>query len=289
MSLGELVGLAAEWPEAQLLAGGTDVGLWVTKQHRQLDTVIYIGNVPELRRIQVSATHVEIGAAVTFSEAAPVLTAHYPDLDELLRRFASPPIRNVATVGGNVANGSPIGDSMPALIALGATVLLRGRDGARELDLEDYYLDYQQTARAPGEVLERVRVPLPAPAAQLRAYKVSKRLDQDISAVCGAFRLVREGGRVREIRIAYGGLAAIPKRAVACERSLAGAAWSERAVREAMDALDEDFTPISDMRASARYRRAVARNLLMRLYLETDGDPGWVRVYDHGRHGRSVA
>ncbi len=291
--LDALAALAVEHPGACLLAGGTDVGLWVTKQHRRLDTVIHLGEVAELRRLEISDTHVEIGAAVTLTDAAPVLAAHYPPLGELMRRFASPPIRNAGTLGGNVANGSPIGDSMPALIALGATVVLRRAERVREMPLEDLYLDYQVSALEPGELLERVRVPLPAagpPERELFAtWKVSKRFDQDISAVCGAWRVRLDGDAVESARVAYGGMAATPRRALACERALEGARWSEGTVHAAMDALDADFSPIDDMRASAGYRRTVARNLLLRFYLASTGVEEAASLYDHGRHDHGQA
>jgi xanthine dehydrogenase small subunit len=262
--------------------------LWVTKNLRELDTVIYTGNIPELSEITTTKTHLEIGAAVSLTDAMPEIVRHWPDLEELLMRFASPPIRNAGTLGGNVANGSPIGDSMPALLALDASVVLtKAGDGGpglrkRSLPLNEFYLDYRKSARAPGELLERICIPLPAAREQVRSYKISKRFDQDISAVCGAYRLELDGARVTAVHIAYGGMAAFPKRATACEQALDGAEWNEETVARAARALDEDFSPLTDMRASARYRRTVARNLLRRFYLETAGTVA-TRVYDYGR------
>ena len=277
--LDELATLVVEHPDAVILAGGTDVGLWVTKDHRDLDTVIYVGDVADLKAIDVTATHIEIGAGATLSDAHETIAAHYPDFGELLRRFASPPIRNAATLGGNVVNGSPIGDSMPALIALGATVVLRKGDATRTLPIEDLYLGYRQTALAAGELLERVEIPLPSPGRLFATYKISKRFDQDISAVCGAFCVRRRDGAVVDVRIGYGGMAATPKRAANCEVALAGKPWTETNVTAAMDALDRDFAPIDDMRASATYRQLVAKNLLHRFYLETSGgEPVATRV-----------
>ena len=278
----EMARLAAEYPDATILAGGTDVGLWVTKQLRELKTVIYSGNVEELQRVSVSETHIDIGAAVTLTDAMAAIVAHYPSLEELFLRFASPPIRNAGTLGGNIANASPIGDTMPALLALDTVLVLRHGDKTRELPLAEFYLAYQKTSKEPGELLERVLIPLPGKNAELRSYKVSKRFDQDISAVCGAYRIKLDGVRVADVRIAYGGLAAIPSRAPGAERALQGGEWNEQAVRQAMAALDSDFAPISDMRASSGYRRLVARNLLYRFYLETSG-AGEERVYDYGR------
>jgi len=281
-TLRRMARLVEEHPDAVILAGGTDVGLWVTKLLRELETVIYSGNVEELKRSSVSETHIDIGAAVTLTDAMPLIHSHYPDLDELMLRFASPPIRNAATLGGNIVNGSPIGDSMPALLALDTILVLRRGEDTRELPLADFYLGYQKTARRPGELLERILIPLPQKHTQVRSYKVSKRFDQDITAVCGAYRVTLGGSRVAEVRIAYGGMAAIPSRARGAEQALQDREWNEESVRLAMAALDRDFDPISDMRSSAAYRQAVARNLLYRFYLDTSGAAG-ERVYDYGR------
>ncbi len=278
----ELARLLEQHPRATLLAGGTDVGLWVTKQHRRLDVVIYTGRVAELTEIREAPAHIEIGAAVTLTEAMPVILKHYPLLDELFLRFASPPIRNAATLGGNIANGSPIGDSMPALMAAGTTILLRRGGQHREVTLEDFYLDYQVNDLAPGEFIETVRIPTPRDGVVLQSYKVSKRFDQDISAVCTAYRLALDGERVASIRIAAGGLAATIKRAEHCERALAGQVWNEAAIDAAARALEKDFSPITDMRASRDYRLRVCQNLLRRFYLETRSDFG-ESLYGYGR------
>jgi len=283
-SVPELCELINCHPGAHLLAGGTDLGLWVTKQLRQLNTVIYLGGVENLDRIEVDGNCIEIGATASLTDAMKVICDHYPDLEELFIRFASPPIRNAGTLGGNVANGSPIGDSMPALIALGAQVVLQRTGSSRELPLDEFYLGYQKKDLMSGEFLESIRVPLPVPGLQLRSYKVSKRFDQDISAVCGAYCLNLDGDIVRDIRIAYGGMAAIAQRAVACEQVLRHQEWTEATVHSAMDALDNDFVPITDMRAGSDYRSTVARNLLYRFFLETSANAGIsMGVYRFGR------
>ncbi|MGH6913382.1 MAG: xanthine dehydrogenase small subunit, partial [Geminicoccales bacterium] len=281
-TLDELARLVGEFPDATLLAGGTDVALRVTKELRDLPVVIFTGRVQELQGITVSATHIEIGAAVTLTDAMLPILEHYPEFEELLLRFASPPIRNAGTLGGNVANGSPIGDSMPALLALDAVLVLRQGAKLRELPLRDFYLDYRQTALEPGELLERVRIPLPVQKAVFRTYKVSKRFDQDNSAVCGAYWLEVDCDRVTGARIAYGGMAAVPKRAMEAEAALIGGEWNEASVRQAMAALARDFRPLGDMRSSADYRRQVCANLLYRFYLETRGARGDT-VYGYGR------
>ncbi len=274
----ELAELFSLYPRATLLAGGTDVGLWVTQQHRELGTVIYLGDVRELKILETTEAHLEIGATAPLSDAQELIGQHFPDMGEIYRRFGSPPIRNAATLGGNIANGSPIGDSMPGLIALGASLILRRGQTTRGLPLEDFYLGYRQTALEPGEFIERIRVPRHPADRNFRTYKVSKRFDQDISAVCGAYSFRLDGGRMRDVRICYGGMAAIPKRASACEDALEGQVWNESTLAAGMEALNHDYTPISDLRASARYRRLLTRNLLRKAFLETADRRGQARV-----------
>ena len=277
-NLEEFAACVVEYPEATLLAGGTDVGLWVTKMHRRLDTVIYTGDVRELRRLTVGDEFIEIGGAVSHTDAGAALAADYPDFGEMLRRFASVQVRNAGTLGGNVANASPIGDTPPLLLALDARLLLRHGVATRGVPIEDFFLAYRKTALQPGEFVEAVRVPRAWQGLQFRAYKISKRFDQDISAVCGAFALRIEGGRVAHIRIGFGGMAAVPKRATHTEAMLQGQVWNEAAVRAAMRGMGEDFQPLTDMRASAEYRLKVAQNLLLKFFLETANRPGATRV-----------
>jgi xanthine dehydrogenase small subunit len=227
---------------------------------------------------------VEIGAGVTLQDAYAAVCRHYASgLSEMWQRFASLPIRNAGTLGGNVANGSPIGDSMPWLIALGARLVLRGAGGERELALEDFYLGYQQKDVKADEFVAALRVPMPREDVRFRTYKLAKRFDQDISAVCAAFALNMEGDIVKEARIAFGGMAATPKRASSAEEVLTGRTWDEAALTEAMAALAQDYAPLSDMRASSNYRMKTAQNLLRRFWLETRLDnplpPGAVNVF----------
>ncbi|HEU0200804.1 MAG TPA: xanthine dehydrogenase small subunit [Burkholderiaceae bacterium] len=268
-TLAELVQLRAAHPQATVLAGCTDVGLWVNKQLRDLPVIIYIGEVAELKRIEQKGESLTIGAGVSLTDAYGALCKHYPEMKEMWERFASVPIRNAGTLGGNVANGSPIGDSMPGLIALGSRVVLHGTSGRRTLNLEDLYVDYMQKSMRPDEIVEAIEVPLPAPELRFRTYKLSKRYDSDISAVCAAFALRLDGDRIASTRVAFGGVAAIPKRAPLTERALTGQVWNEATARAAMAALAEDYAPISDMRATASYRLKTAQNLLYRCYLET--------------------
>lgn len=263
-----LAELMIEHPDATLVAGATDVGLWVTKQHRRLDPVIYLGAVQELKKITETDGVLEIGAGVTYEAALEAIAKHSPDLGELIRRIGSRQIRNVGTIGGNIANGSPIGDMPPALIALDARLVLRRGDTVREIPLREYFIAHGRQDRRSGEFVAAVRVPL-GDAAGLRCYKVSKRFDQDITAVLGAFNLMVEDGVVRAARICYGGMAAIPKRALNCEAALIGKRWDPATLAAGRTALAEDFQPLTDMRASADYRMKVARNLLTRLFVET--------------------
>ncbi|MFP5393331.1 MAG: xanthine dehydrogenase small subunit [Gammaproteobacteria bacterium] len=272
-TLDELVALRSAHPHAVLLAGCTDVGLWVTKQMRELGDIIYLGQVQALRQVREHNGMLEIGAAVTLETAYRSVCAHYPqELGQLWQRFASLPVRNSGTLGGNVANGSPIGDSMPWLIALGAQVVLLGAAGERVLALEDLYLGYQKKDLRADEFVQAVRIPLPRAGLRFRTYKLAKRFDQDISAVCAAFALELDGETVRDARIAYGGMAATPKRAAATEAALRGQPWSEQALGAAMEALAQDYAPLSDMRATSAYRLATAKNLLRRFWLETRPD-----------------
>lgn len=269
-TLEELAQLRVAYPQATLVAGCTDVGLWVTKGMRELPEVIYLGQVDALKRVHEHDGVLEIGAGVTLQDAYAALCRHYSrELSELWQRFASLPIRNAGTLGGNVANGSPIGDSMPWLIALGARLVLGGGAGTRELALEDFYLGYQQKDLAPDEIVLALRVPLPRAQLRFRTWKLAKRFDQDISAVCAAFAVTLDGDAIVEARIAFGGMAATPKRAPAAESALTGQPWNEATLRAAMDALAQDYAPLSDMRASSGYRMRAAQNLLRRFWLET--------------------
>ncbi len=267
-SVAELDEAVGHNPGAVLVAGGTDLGLVVTKQHRALPALIALEGVAEIAGVAETDDTIAIGAAATYETALPILERHYPSLGAMMRRIGSRQIRNRGTVGGNIANASPIGDMPPALLALDASLVLRGGGRERVVKLDAFFTGYRQTVLGPGEFILRIDVPRPTPDVRLHCYKVAKRFDQDISAVCGAFRLVLDGGIVRSIRIGFGGMAATPARARLTEAALLGEAWTEATVRRAMDALDADFSPLSDMRASAGYRRTVARNLLLKLFVE---------------------
>jgi xanthine dehydrogenase small subunit len=264
-SLSELADLAERHPEAVILAGATDVGLWVTKQHRRLETVIWIGAVRELQAVEQTSGGLRIGAGVRYGDALDALRGLHPDLGELLRRLGSVQVRSSGTLGGNIANGSPIGDMPPALIALGASLVLRRGAESRTLPLEDYFIAYGKQDRRPGEFVEAVVIP-PLGDRLFHVAKLSKRFDQDISAVCAGFSVDLKDGIVHHARIAFGGMAGTPKRAVACEAALTGRPWTEETIEAAVAALAKDFTPLDDMRASAAYRLTAAGALLRRWF-----------------------
>jgi xanthine dehydrogenase small subunit len=275
-TLDELAAVRAARPQARLLAGSTDIGLWVTKQLKELPELIYVGEVAELARIeervQGGTKVLSIGAGATLEAAWAALHARWPVLRDMWLRFASLPVRNAGTMGGNVANGSPIGDSAPVLIALGAILVLRQGARVRRLALEAFYVDYMKNQLEPGEFVQGIEVPLDGAlgaGAGLRAYKISKRFDSDISAVSAGMAIALDGPRVRAVRLAYGGMAAIVKRADLAEAAITGQPWNEGTLMKGIAALAADFKPLTDMRASAGYRLQVAGNLLRRFWLET--------------------
>lgn len=271
-TLADLVVHRVAYPDAPLLSGGTDLGLSFSKGRKHFPVTIFTQNVSELRQIEDAADTLTIGAAATYTEALPYIADAWPSFATLVRRIGSRQIRNVGTIGGNIGNASPIGDTPPCLIALDATLRLQGTKGPREIALEGFFLDYRKTDLAADEVIAAVEVPKLTDGQVFRTYKVSKRYDQDISAVIGAFRLTLEDGKITDARIAFGGMAATPKRATKCEAALVGKAWSEETARSAGELIAEDFSPIDDHRASARYRVQVASNLFVRLFRDLAGE-----------------
>ena len=259
-------------PGATIVAGARDVGLWVTKFMRDIGPVIFVGHLDELHRIEEFGGAIRLGAGVSYTAAADAITTHFPQLHELWYRIGGAQVRNMGTVGGNIANGSPIGDTPPPLIVLGASVTLRRGAERREVKLKDYFIAYGKQDRQPGEFVESITIPLLPAGEQFACYKITKRRDEDISALCGAFRVfVNETGHAGMVRIAFGGMAATPKRALAVEAALVGKPWTAETIEAALPAFAQDFAPISDMRASAGYRMLAAQNLLRRFFLETSG------------------
>lgn len=272
-SAAELAEILAEHPDSRIVAGATDVALWVTKDLRDIHKLVFLRDVEELDRIEESDDGVRFGAAVRYADAHAALARLHPDMGELVRRIGGLQIRNSGTIGGNIANGSPIGDGPPALIALGAELTLRNNRGHRVVPIEDYFVDYGKQDRQPGEFLESIWIPRPAPSDVVHISKLSKRFDSDISAVCGAFRLQVTDGHIVGARVAFGGMAATPRRAAACEAALIDAPFSLETMERAGKALRDDYTPISDTRGSAAYRLEAAANLLLRLWFAAQHEP----------------
>ncbi|MCM2454273.1 xanthine dehydrogenase small subunit [Rhizobium sp. CG4] len=280
-SVTELAEILKQEPKATIVAGSTDVGLWVTKQMRALNPVVFINNLAELQTIAADENTITIGAGVTYSQAFETIAARIPAFARLIDRIGGQQVRNMGTIGGNIANGSPIGDTPPALIALGATLTLRAANGPRTLSLEKYFIDYGKQDRLPGEFVEKVTIPLPKQSSHYAVYKISKRRDEDISALCAAFHLtLGEDNTVSDLRLAFGGMAGTPKRAANLEAALSGKPWTQATIDEVRDTLDEDFTPLTDWRATAAYRQLTAKNLLTRFFLETSGTPQEIKRFE---------
>lgn len=256
-------------PDATVIAGATDVGLWVTKQLRDLGDVVFLNRCRDLQQITETDDTITFGAGVTMVDVHQTLKTYHPSYAEMVRRYGSEQVRGAATIGGNIANGSPIGDNPPALIALGATLHLRHGTVERSIPLQDFFITYGKQDRAKGELVTGVTIPKSAPA--LRVYKLSKRFDQDISAVCGAFNVTINAGKVQAAVIAFGGMAGTPARAKAVEAALIGKPWTQDTVQAALPAFATDYTPMSDMRASAAYRLEAAQNMLLRYFAELSG------------------
>ncbi len=265
-------------PEATIVAGATDVGLWVTKFLRPISPAIFIGHLHALASVEMGAGAVRIGANVTYSDFETVVREAFPHLDDLWDRIAGWQVRSMGTIGGNVANGSPIGDTPPVLIAMGAAVELRHGNARRSMQLEDFFIDYGKQDRKTGEFVEAITIPRSAKGAHHAAYKISKRRDEDISSVCAAFNITVENHVITDARIAFGGMAATPKRAAGAEAALIGKPWSEQSLLSAAAVLDQDFSPLSDWRATAEYRLQVSRNLFRRFWLEKGAGSDGVRL-----------
>lgn len=267
-SLDDFADVRAKYPNSIIVAGSTDVGLWVTKHMRSISPAIFISNLEELQKIEVTPDRISIGAGVTYNEMLDVLAKHIPQLNGFWNRIGGMQVRNMGTVGGNIANGSPIGDTPPALIALGAGLHLRRGDKQRKLPIENFFIDYGKQDREAGDFLEQIDIPIPATGDLFAVYKISKRRDEDISALCGAFKMQIVDGVIKDAIIAFGGMAATPKRATNVEQSLIDKPWTKETILNSAKLFEDDYAPLSDWRASSEYRMLVAKNLLHRFFAE---------------------
>lgn len=277
-SLNDFADVRAEYPSSTIVAGSTDVGLWVTKNMRSISPAIFISNLDELHEIDVSANRISLGAGVTYKEMQDVIAEHIPQLKSFWNRIGGMQVRNMGTVGGNIANGSPIGDTPPALIVLGAELYLRRGSEQRKIPIEDFFIDYGKQDREDGDFLQQIDIPIPSPRDLFAVYKISKRRDEDISALCGAFKLQIVDGMITHAKIAFGGMAATPKRATKVEQSLIGKLWTKETVSKASAFFGVDYAPLSDWRASSEYRMLVAKNLLHRFFAEMTSDGNDVQL-----------
>jgi xanthine dehydrogenase small subunit len=274
----DLAAALVEYTNATIVAGATDVGLWVTKGFRKIDPVIYIGALAGLQNITREHGGLRIGAGVSYTQALGELEKLHPAMGELLWRIGGDQVRNAGTIGGNIAGGSPIGDTPPPLIALGAIIELRKGDHIRQMPLEEFFIAYGKQARETSEFVRAIIIPEPKPNAHFTAYKISKRRDEDISALLGAFHIQVENGLVTSARICFGGMAGTPKRASHVEAALTGKPWNQTTINAALPAFASDYQPLTDMRATANYRLMVAKNLLQRFFLEHAGDAHPIRL-----------
>ena len=277
-SVDDLAEVLLETPDATIIAGATDVGLWVTKFLREISPVVFLSHLDELRQLDVTEDEIKIGAGVSYTDSRTAMSDDYPHLAAFWDRIAGWQIRSMGSIGGNIANGSPIGDTPPVLIALGASITLRKGGVRRTIPIEDFFIDYGKQDISKGEFLESISVPRPAKDTIHAAYKISKRRDEDISSVCAAFNVTVEGGTITAARIAFGGMAATPKRAAHAEAALVGAAWSEAALIAAAQRLGDDFSPLSDWRASSDYRLQVSKNLFRKFWLDQQSDTATNRL-----------
>ncbi len=271
-SLNELLELRATHPDAVLLAGGTDLSLNVAHAKERWEKAVLTRHVEELCVVEENDNHLVVGGAASWNEVLPYLHKYWPSFATLVRRFGSTQIRSMGTMAGNLGNASPIGDGAPALLALGAKLTLANSKGERKIELADFFLDYRKSALKVDEIIRSIHIPLPTKNQQFRVYKISKRYDQDISTVCGAFMLEVESNKITTAKIAYGGMAATSKRCEPAETILIGNELNDKTLISAKLAVTKFFQPMSDMRGTASYRAKVAANLLDRFALELAGE-----------------
>ena len=266
-NISELKKVIKKYPNAKLLSGGTDLSLIVTKEKKDIDNIIYLNSINELNYIKENNKHIEVGATTPLVKVESIIKKYYPDFNSILKRYGSVQIRNVATIAGNIATASPIGDTLPLLLSLDATVVLTDIKKKTIIPLKNFFVSYRKTKLKAGQFISSIKIPI-FKKNIFKAYKISKRIDDDISTVCGSFNLEIINKKIKNIRIAYGGMSSIPKRAINCEKTLLNSNFSEAVIVKATKILEKDFDPIDDMRASRNYRMKIAKNLLLKCFLE---------------------
>ena len=267
-TVNELKKIIQQNPNPNFLSGGTDLSLIVTKNRQEIKNIIYLNNIKELNFIKIINNEINIGATTPLIQVEQFISKYYPDFNNILRRYGSVQIRNVGTIGGNIATASPIGDTLPLLLSLNTRILIQTKKGNKEIFLKDFFIGYRKTRLKTGEFIKSIKIPI-YKNNKFKAYKISKRFDDDISSVCASFNLKIKDQRIQDVTIAYGGMAEIPKRAKNCENFLKNSKFSEDIFEKAKNLLKKDFNPISDMRASKNYRLEVAENLLIKFFIET--------------------
>ena len=254
-------------PNLKFLSGGTDLALIVTKQKKDIENIIYLNSIDELNYIKENNKYIEIGATTPLRKFELFIKKYYPDFNTILKRYGSIQIRNIATIAGNIATASPIGDSLPLLLSLDASICIENFNSKTILSLKDFFISYRKTKLKKGQFISSIRIPIYKKNI-FKAYKISKRIDDDISSVCASFNVIIVNKRIKNIKIAYGGMAPIPKRAIHCEKILLNSDFSEEVILKAQISLETDFQPINDMRASKNYRMEIAKNLLLKCFTE---------------------
>jgi len=266
-TINELKKIIKKYPNFDFFSGGTDISLIVTKQKKDLDSIIYLNSINELNYIKQNYKYIEVGATTSLRQFELFIKKYYSDFNIILKRYGSIQIRNVATMAGNIATASPIGDSLPLLLSLDASIVIESSNKRTILPLKNFFIGYRKTKLKKGQFIRSIRIPI-LKNNIFKAYKISKRIDDDISSVCASFNLAIVNKKIKSIKIAYGGMAAIPKRAIYCEKVLLNSNFSENIILKAQKSLEKDFQPINDMRASKDYRMEIAKNLLIKCFTE---------------------
>ena len=266
-SVNELKRIFKQEPNSKLISGGTDVSLIVTKERKDLNSLIYMNSINELNYIKENNNYIEVGATTPLINFESFIKKYFPDFSQILKRYGSVQIRNICTIAGNIATASPIGDTLPLLLVLDSQIVIKDKSKTQILPLNGFFIGYRKTKLKKGQFIHSIRIPV-LKKNIFKAYKISKRIDDDISSVCASFNIEINNNKIKKIRIAYGGMSSIPKRAFNCEKILLNSFLSDKTIDKAKKLLEKDFKPITDARASKKYRMEVAKNLLEKCFLE---------------------